>query len=307
MPETFLNHGMGWRPDLPDFRDYIDSTKEIPSKLKNIPNVRSVKKLIEEIGIQTSKISRINIPHNIDLRDNCSPIEDQETLGSCTAHAAVGMIEYYEMKAYGKFLDASRLFLYKTTRNLLGWTGDTGAYIRTTVAAMTLFGIPPEKYWKYEITGFDKEPSSFCYAFGQNYQLLQYYRLDTSGLSQKDLLLKIKVRLAFGMPVIFGFTVFNSIAQSSQTGEIPFPCSSDTVIGGHAVMAVGYDNKKIIENKNCKKVKTEGAILIRNSWGIDWGEKGYGWLPYEYILNDLAIDWWSVIKAEWVNLGIFGL
>jgi len=109
------------------------------------------------------------------------------------------------------------------------------------------------------------------------------------------------------MPVIFGFTVFNSMGQASGTGDIPFPCPHDTTVGGHAVMAVGYDDNRVIKNTNCGGTKTKGAILIRNSWGGEWGDGGYGWLPYEYVLQDLARDWWSVIKAEYVGLGIFGI
>jgi C1A family cysteine protease len=118
--------------------------------------------------------------------------------------------------------------------------------------------------------------------------------------------MKIKARLAFNMPVAFGFTVFNSIVQAGSTGEIPMPCPRDRVAGGHAVMAVGYDDDMVIKNANCVSAKSKGALIIRNSWGASWGDHGYGYLPYDYVLNHLARDWWSLLKAEWVDLNVFG-
>lgn len=302
MAEKFLNHGMGWRPDLPNHKDYDETTDSVPTRLKGYPNVLSIKEITKRLGLGPERLESIKLNQKIDLREGCSPIEDQEALGSCTAHAGVGLLEYYERRRYRKHIDASRLFLYKATRNLLGWTGDTGAYMRTTMAAMALFGVPPEEYWEYNITDFDEEPSAFCYSFGQNYQALQYYRLDKPGISRESLLHSIKVRLKHKLPMAFGFTVFSSIEQAGDTGMIPLPCPRDRVIGGHAVMAVGYNDKLEIHNENCEEASTVGALIIRNSWGTEWGDNGYGYLPYEYILYRLAIDWWSLIKAEWFDL-----
>jgi C1A family cysteine protease len=239
------------------------------------------------------------------IREYCSPVEDQGTLGSCTANAGVGMVEYFERKAFGRHIDASRLFLYKVTRNLLRLTGDTGAYLRSTMGAMRLFGVPPEEYWEYDISQFDKEPPAFCYAFASNYQAIKYVRLDKSNLTKQALVDSIKENLSKGIPSMFGFTVYESIEQASADGKIPFPCNTEKVLGGHAIMAVGYDNNLKIKNNGCGEVST-GAFLIRNSWGTSWGEQGYGYLPYEYVLQELAVDWWTIIKAEWVETGQFG-
>jgi len=104
---------------------------------------------------------------------------------------------------------------------------------------------------------------------------------------------------------MFGFTVYSSLSQAETTGKIPYPTRGETVLGGHAVVAVGFDDNTRIKNTNLKGVETTGALLIRNSWGTGWGSSGYGWLPYEYVLKGLAIDWWSLLKNEWVDTGEF--
>jgi C1A family cysteine protease len=249
--------------------------------------------------------ARVRIPGSVDLRQWCSPIENQLSLGSCTAHAGVGIVEYYEKRAFGKYIDASRLFLYKATRNLLHWTGDTGAFLRSTMGALVLFGVPPEEYWPYKIPDFDKEPTAFCYAFAQNYQTIKYYRHDPPGTSADVLLNRIKTYLSAGHPSMFGFTVYSSIDQADKTGKIPYPCKGERIEGGHAVAAVGYDDKIKITNARPCGIETTGALLIRNSWGTGWGDAGYGWLPYEYVLKGIAEDFWSALKQEWVDTGRF--
>jgi C1A family cysteine protease len=282
-------HGMGWIPDYPDFRDYTEETAEIKSAL-------------EPTGARKAK----SLPASVDLRPWCSPIENQGEIGSCTAHAGVGMIEYYERRSFGRHIDASRLFLYKATRNLMKMKGDTGAYLRTTIGAMVLFGVPPEEYWPYtdQEEKFDKEPSAFCYAFAQNYQTVKYFRHDPPGSKANEILSKVKNHVAAGHPAMFGFTVYNSIEQADKTGRIPFPSPREKREGGHAVLAVGYDDKMKIKNRY-GGVETIGALLIRNSWGKSWGEEGYGWLPYEYVQTGLAEDLWSVLKKEWIDTGQF--
>lgn len=282
---------MGWVPEHPDINDFSVDHEEI-------------KPHVAKIGIEDP--SRITIPGFVDLRRWCSPIENQESIGSCTANAGVGMIEFYEKRAFNKHIDASRLFLYKVTRNLLQWTGDTGAYLRTTMAGMVLFGVPPEKYWPYDTSKFDEEPNAFCYSFAQNFQALRYYRLDPLGTPKDKLLKRIKTNLAHKMPSMFGFTVYASISQARNNGKIPFPTKGDKRRGGHAVMAVGYDDEMVIEN-TAGNQKTRGALLIKNSWGESWGDEGYGWLPYDYVTRGLANDWWALMKKEWVDTGKFAL
>ncbi len=266
-----------------------------------------MKKLIEKL--KAHEPTKAAVPKSVDLRQWCSPIEDQRALGSCTAQAGVGIMEYCENRAFGHYIDASRLFLYKTTRNLLQWEGDTGAYLRTTMGAMVLFGVPPEKYWPYTDSDpeFDREPTAFCYSYAQNYQSIQYFRLDDIRTSATLLLKRIKLLLAAGLPSMFGFTVYSSIDQAERDGRIPYPCDRERIEGGHAVVAVGYKDDLKIKNNNYCGTETTGALLVRNSWGTKWGDGGYGWLPYKYVLEGLAVDWWSLLKSEWVNTKHFGV
>lgn len=273
-----VTYKLGWQRDLPDFRDYgPESVLKSESRALGAP---------PKSGLAASK----------DLSPWFSPIENQANIGSCTAQAGVALLEYYEKRAHGSHIDASRLFLYKTTRNLLGWTGDTGAWLRTTMKAMVLFGIPPERYWPYITADYDVEPEAFHYSFARNYRTIKYFRLDQPGLSSANLLKRVKQFIAYGYPSMFGFTVYNF---GNADGEFEYPNPGDPVYGGHAVVAVGYDDKRQVGN-------LKGALKIRNSWGTGWGQAGYGWLPYKYVENGLAVDFWSLFKAEYVNIKAFG-
>lgn len=282
-----LNFKLGWIPDFPDFRDYTT----------NVPAMRSMTSKLE-------KVKQQSLPQSVDFRQWCSPVENQGGIGSCTAHAVAAAVEYFENKTAGKFINASRLFLYKTTRNLMHLKGDTGATLRSSLGALVLFGMPPEEYWPYMEKDFDVEPDPFNYAFGQSYRCINYFRHDPSDLPTKKILESIKKYLAAGIPSVFGFTVYNEIRQAAETGQVPYPGPGEKLMGGHALIAVGYDDRMEISNK-VTGVTTTGALLFQNSWGKEWGENGFGWLPYEYVLRGLACDWWSILKQEWIDTGIF--
>jgi C1A family cysteine protease len=294
-----LRKGFGWLPDFPDFRDYTEETSEVREILAPTGPPASA-------GLRPGRRRGPVAPASADLREWASPVEDQGSLGSCTAQAGAGAIEYYERKSFGQHIETSRLFLYKVARNLMKMEGDTGAYLRLIIGAMVLFGVPPEEYWPYtdDEREFDKEPPAFCYAFAQNYKTIKYYRHDPPGIGRPQVVERLKAYLAAGHPAMFGFTVYSSIEQAAVTGRIPFPSGREKVEGGHAVVAMGYDDRITIRN-TAATGETKGALLIRNSWGPGWGEKGYGWLPYEYVIRGLAEDFWSVLKKEWIDTGAF--
>ena len=291
--EPGTRRAMGWLRELPDFRDFSPDDAAVQAA---IPKGSA----LAAVGAPKAP----SLPKKVDLRQWCSAIEDQRTIGSCTAQAAVGIVEYYQRRAYGKHLNGSRLFVYKATRNLLGWEGDTGAYLRSTMGALKLFGVPPEQYWPYRIADFEKEPPAFLYALAQSYQAETYFRLDPAGKAPADVLKSIREHLHAGVPSMFGFTVYDSLWGADATGAIPFPERNDRQEGGHAVVAVGYDDDKSIKHPQAAKA-TKGALLIRNSWGSAWGDKGYGWLPYEFVRQSLAVDWWVVTKSEWLDTTAF--
>lgn len=282
-----VSRGMGWIPDVPSIRDYSASHPEVAP-------------LVAKTRLAASAAPSAKV----DLRPYCPPIEDQQQLGACTAHAAAGVVGYFEKKSLGRAIDISRLFLYKATRNLAGTTGDSGAYLRTTMEALAVFGAPPENYWPYDGSPeasnkrFNVEPSAFCYAFARNFASLKYVRLDPVSATPDQVLQNVRSYLAAGLPSIFGFPVYDEYMNAGVDGKVAFPASTSQLYGGHANAAVGYDDHLTIGSDT-------GALLVRNSWGTGWGMQGYGWLSYQYVTQSLAVDWWTVIKQSWVDTGQF--
>ncbi len=292
LPETNQIVGTGWLPPKPDLRDYT-------------LNKKAIKEFNKKLGIGEGKMKAAT---SVDLRKWCSPVENQGSIGSCTAHAGVGIVEYYEKRAFDKHLEASRLFLYKTTRNLMQVTGDEGGWLRCTMGALLLCGVPSEKYWPYNVDDYDVEPDAFVYSVANNYQALKYFSHDPQGAKVPfpEVLVSVKQYLEAGIPSMFGFWGFPSFDKSDTKGGIPYPGDGESAEWGHAIVAVGYDDAKKIKNTNNSKITT-GALLIRNSWGKEWGDKGYGWMPYDYVLNNLALDFWSLLGMNWIDSKQFGI
>lgn len=312
--------GTGWLPPLPDLRDYSTAHPEISKMSAKLGFSTDIAEAMQEVDASPTlkkAPTLLGIPDKKDLRSYCSPIENQGALGSCTAQAAAGVVEYFQRRAFDDHCNGSRLFVYKVTRNLMNVTGDTGAWLRNTMGALVLCGVAPEKYWPYTDSkpDFDEEPPAFVYAVADEFKALKYFSHDppASNKPLASVLFSVKLYLAMGIPSMFGFYGFErghfedgAYVPPYHSGEIFYPCPSDKALWGHAIVAVGYDDEKKIRNESCGK-ETKGALLIRNSWGSDWGEDGYGWLPYEFVLNKLALDFWSLLSAGWVETDQFGL
>lgn len=226
----------------------------------------------------------------------------QGELNSCSAHAAVAAVEIAQNRARGTFTPASRLFVYKVSRNLEQMTGDTGAHLRSAMQSLAMFGAPPEKYWPYDPAFVDVEPPGFCYAMANDFRAVRYFRHDPPGSAKRVVLNRVKRHLAGGTPAMFGTLLYPSFQAIAKTGNFPVPQPDEPVVGAHAMLAVGYDDRiKARSAPGARLDLIDGAFLILNSCGPEWGFGGFGWLPYEYVLRDLATDWWSVLHEKWIE------
>jgi C1A family cysteine protease len=238
-----------WVSDKPDTRDYRYSI--------------------------TQKVS----PNLVDLRPYCSPIENQGSLSSCTGQAIAGAIELLN-KRNGKPTDVSRLFIYYYERLLLGTVDyDSGAYIRDGIKATNHYGASLESLWPHDIRKFKHEPITEAKNDALNRKVTRYERV-TSFDGCID-------ALNNGYPVIMGFHVYTSFMSASvaRTGVMPYPNTRrEKLLGGHAVLLVGYDKRKKV-------------FIARNSWGTLWGAKGYFYMPFNVVTNtSMSSDYW-IIKS----------
>jgi hypothetical protein len=224
-------------------------------------------------------LSAVAQPNIVDLRQYCSPIEDQGQLGSCTGNAIAGAIELLDKRA-GKNLDVSRLYIYYYERLLEGTINyDSGAYIRDGMRAVYNYGAPLESLWPYDITKFKMAPNSSATTDGAKRKVTLYQAIaNHQGCLDA---------LASGYPVVIGFNVYTSFesATVARTGVMPYPKTSrERLLGGHAVLLVGYD-------------KTRQVYIVRNSWGTSWGDRGYFYMPFQVIQNtQMSSDFW-IIKS----------
>lgn len=244
----------GWIPDLPDRRD------------------RWYEELVVAFGA---------LPSLVDLRHNCTPIQDQGQLGSCTANALAGNLDFLKKQKLNKILEFSRLFIYYNERVIEHTTEvDSGAMIRDGIKSLVKLGSCLETEWPYDVTQFTKKPSETAYEDALHYQITAYYRLITMN--------QMKHTLASGYPFVFGFSVYESFESEevAKTGIVPMPEKNERLLGGHAVMAVGFDDEK-------------KHLIVRNSWGDTWGDHGYFYLPYDYLTTPgFASDFWTIRDME---------
>ena len=219
------------------------------------------------------------LPPRVDLRAQCPPVYDQGQLGSCTANAIGGAIEFDQMKqGLAQIFVPSRLFIYYNERAIEGTiSSDSGAMMRDGIKTVANQGACPEPMWPYIISKFKIRPTTACYTEGAKHTAVTYQRLVQT-------LTQMQGRLASGYPFVFGFTVYESFETMAvaRTGHAPMPSSREGVVGGHAVCAVGYDDG-------------QRWFICRNSWGTSWGMRGYFTIPYSYLIDDnLSADFWTI-------------
>jgi C1A family cysteine protease len=264
---------MGWQKSLPDFRDYAPESQEIRAMLSRLKPIPSA-----------------DFPEKESLTSFFPEVDDQQHINSSTAQACVDLVQYFDRRALGRTVGLSKLFVYQATQQLAGTWGNNSVDLRSTFKAILSFGIPNEQHWPYDQEKVNDEPGAFLYAVSDRYRSIRYLRLDGRNRSGRETLAVVKSFLNAGFPSVFGFSVPASI---SGEGDVPYRPTFDTILGGQAVVAVGYDDQRLSS--------TKGALQFRNSWGREWGENGYGWLPYAYLEEQLAVDFWTIISDEWLD------
>lgn len=249
----------GWIPDLPDHRD--------------------------KLYAKLTAVTWEELPAKVDLRPNCTSVQDQGQLGSCTANALAGNLDYLKKQQLRKTLNFSRLFIYYNERVIEHTvSSDSGAMIRDGIKTLVKQGACPESEWPYDVSKFTDQPTPKDYTDALKYLITSYYRL--SGLPE------MKHTLSLNYPFVFGFSVYESFEnrEVAQSGIVPLPANGERLLGGHAVMAVGFDDAS--EN-----------FIVRNSWGVNWGQNDYCLMPYSYLTNpNLASDFWTIRDMERANL-----
>lgn len=253
---TLSRKRFGWQPDLPDHRD--------------------LRYAVHRMGLEAPRA----LPAKVDLRGPDMPAPyDQKQLGSCTANAIGAAFAFEHRRQQLGAIMPSRLFIYYGERAMEGTVrSDAGAQIRDGIKVVARLGAPEEKLWPYEPAKFARKPPAAAYRNALEHKAVAYFRVDHTRL---DELLNC---LAGGFPFVFGFTAYDAFEGESvaKTGVLNLPKRGERVVGGHAVVAVGYDQR------------TE-RFLVRNSWGKDWGRQGYFTMPYRYLTHgDLADDFWTI-------------
>ena len=216
-----------------------------------------------------------NLPLSVDLRDKMPPVVNQGNLGSCTACATIAAFQYCDPTWFG-----SKLFVYYNTRMLDGTISrDAGSTLSQAVRAVSTYGVCSEVKWPYLVNNYSIQPSTDCYTQGLDHQALEFSRVTQTEAQMKGC-------LASGFPFVFGFWVYSSFENVGVNGVVSIPESTEVMLGGHAVVCVGYDDNRRV-------------WICQNSWGTSWGDRGYFYMPYEYLDSErLATDLWKIQQVE---------
>ena len=255
MKQSTIGRKYGLKLDIPDFRDRKFNLTISPNDLPDI----------------------------VDLRSGMPSVYNQGSLGSCTANAIGAAYDYDHNKQGSGFLTPSRLFIYFNERDMEGTIdSDAGACIRDGIKSINTLGVCPESIWPYDIDKFTHKPSRAAYESALQDVSIEYSTVDNTSLNQ------VRTALASGFPIIFGMSVYDSFESQhvAQTGNVDLPGANESLVGGHAVLCVGFD-------MNTRRV------LVRNSWGDSWGQAGYFTLPFTFFTSDRLIsDCWVIKQVK---------
>lgn len=273
---SLSSRGLGWRPDLPDPRDYTPEDERVLDLLRGL----------KPLG---------PLPRSVDWREYSPGRLDRGGAATSVGCACLALVQYFECRARGRIIEPSVQFVHQTARRLLRARGDGGEEIRTTLKTMVRFGIPDACHWPYDPATLESDADAFAFAAARRFPGLRYLRLDPPGKTGDEVLKAVKTQLAAGFACVFGFSVCTSF---SAEAEIPFPTVFDRVLGGQAAIALGYDDA-------CRIRSCKGALHIANSCGPAWGDAGFASLPYAFVRERLASDFWTLLQPDWLASGEF--
>lgn len=296
--------GLGYLPDLGDPRDFSKLTFESPQQLEN-ENQKEIAEIFTN-KVDINAVEPNSLPQSFDFSIDMPQVRNQGSIGSCTAFALDGIVSYYNKMIRNKTVPTSTLYSYKKSRDLDNSKGDTGSYLRTVMKCLKMYGWIEEKRYPYITSKYDYTISRDLIDYGTENQAISYVRLDSKQQKLETLVTEIKKFLTKKIPVMLGFSVFSSIEQANTNGGIiPYPSRRDKMEGGHAVVFTGYNDNIIIKNKNDSNAEVKGGFIFRNSWSDRWGNKGYGVLPYKYVEDQIALDFWSLLDLKFLDWGVF--
>ncbi len=226
------------------------------------------------------------LPPKVDLRSQMTPIENQGQIGSCVANATAGAVEHLINVTQGVHYDVSRLFIYYNARAYHDCENeDSGTYEETAVMSLEEYGVCAESTWPYKDTmkALTTKPNKNAYNEAKNFKIKEFQQVDTDLDAWRS-------ALAEGHPIIFGMSLFDSFDRQKRPGLVPMPSAKEMAReshSGHAMLCVGYSDP-------------DRLFIVRNSWGTSWGDRGYCYIPYDYMMNEEynGGDSWVLYSAD---------
>ncbi len=213
----------------------------------------------------SSHNSGANLPSKVDLRKYMTPVEQQGAIGSCTANSCAGAYEYLINRNEGRLYDISRLFLYYNSRCMNGQQNvGMGAPLGNVLQCLSETGVCSEQLWPYITSKVFIRPPQNTYDEAKDRTISKYEYVPTDLDTWKSV-------LAEGYPIIFGANLYQAF-QQPRNGRIPMPRQNEVSTGAHAMLCVGYSDP-------------DRVFIVRNSWGHQWGDNGYCYFPYDYLMN----------------------